>query len=193
MPLLGEDLHYAYLEIEAVTGVDLPARKLVEIPIIDNVGERAQFEPLMRAFGLNPDIYPPTYWPPWEQKGFKPNKMLGTKVKAGGRSFPGSLIWRPFEGLPANADPDVFLYSPGWDFSGFIDNVIKLMHTMADAAIYVHCQLGADRTGAFHIGYLMRQYECSLAEATEVANTSTSAGPPNADYQRLVSAYSVSL
>ncbi len=193
MPLLGGDLHYAYDEIEAASKVDLSAKKLVEMPIIDNVGERKQFEALFRAFRLDPDIYPPTYWPPWMQAGYEPNKMLGTEVVTEGRMHSGSIVWRPFEGLPANTDPKQFLYSPGWDYIGFIAQVVALLHTMVDTAIYVHCQLGADRTGAFHIGYLMSTMGLSLVEASSMANGSTSAGPPNADYQRLVAAYASTL
>lgn len=193
MPLLGDDLHYAYDEIEAASKVDLTSRKLVEIPIIDNVGERAEFEPLLRAFGVDPDIYPSSYWPPWMQAGYDPNKMLGTEVTTEGHMHSGTLIWRPFEGLPAGADPKEYLFSPGWDFSGFIDHVVLLLHSMVDSAIYVHCQLGADRTGAFHIGYLMKSQGLSMGAAMAKADGSTSAGPPNADYQRLVAAYASTL
>ena len=193
MPLVGDDLHYAYDEIAAASGVVLSSRKLIEVPIIDNVGERAQFEPLLRAFGVDPAIYPSSYWPPWMQAGYEPNKMLGTEVTTEGHALPGSVVWRPFEGLPAVADPKEYLYSPGWDFSGFVDHIVELLHTLVDSAIYVHCQLGADRTGAFHIGYLMHTQGLSLEEASAKANSSTSAGPPNADYQRLVAAYAKTL
>lgn len=195
MPLLGADLHYAYDEIEAASKVDLSNMKLVEMPIIDNVGERAQFEPLLRAFGVDPGIYPSSYWPPWMQTGYDPSKMLGRDVATEGKQHPGTLIWRPFEGLPAGADPKEYLFSPGWDYSGFVDHVIALLHMnlYVPQAVYVHCQLGADRTGAFHIGYEMKAHGLSLAEAAAKANSSTSAGPPNADYQRLVAAYASTL
>jgi hypothetical protein len=193
MPLLGPDLHYAYDEIAVAAKVDVASRTLIEIPIIDNVGERAEFSPLMRAFGLDPNIYPITYWPPWMQEGFEPNKRLGTEVSTEGKTHPGNLVWRPFEGLPVGVDPKDYLYSPGWDFSGFINNVIDLLKTGTDLAIYVHCQLGADRTGAFHIGYLMKMHGISLHDAMQEADAATSAGPPNADYQRLVAAYAATL
>jgi len=193
MPLLGDDLHYAYYEIAQASKVNLASKKLVEMPIIDNVGERTQFSALFRAFQVDPNIYPPAYWPPWLQDGYEPNKFLGTEVTTEGRSFPGSIVWRPFEGLPAGGDPKEFLSKPIWDYAGFVDHVISLLTTLENSAVYVHCQLGADRTGAFHIGYLMRSKGLSLADASAKANASTSAGAPNADYQRLVAAYASSL
>lgn len=193
MPLLGGDKHFAYDEIEAASGVALSAMRLIEMPIIDNVGERVQFEPLFRAFGVDPSIYPSSYWPPYLQKGYEPNKFLGTEVTTEGRMHPGSIVWRPFEGLPENTDPKTFLGSPIWDYSGFVDTVIHFLDVMVDTAVYVHCQLGADRTGAFHIGYLMKTMGLTLVEASSIANGSTSAGPPNADYQRLVAAYASTL
>ena len=68
-----------------------------------------------------------------------------------------------------------------------------MMKSYKETAFYIHCQLGADRTGAAHIGYLMKSKKMNLEEASDVANHSTSAGAPNADYQRLVEAYSKSL
>lgn len=192
MPLLGDDLHYAYNEIAAAAKVDIASRKLIEVPIIDNVGERAQFEPLMRAFGLDPNIYPSSYWPPWLQPGYEPNKLLGEAVTTEGGVHPGSLLWRPFEGLPAGADPKEYLRTPIWDYAGFVEHIVELLHKEVNLAIYVHCQLGADRTGAFHIGYLMKAYGLSLHDASVEADAATSAGPPNADYQRLVAAYAAS-
>ncbi len=193
MPLLDTN-GYAYYGISAASKVNLQAKTLIEVPIIDNVGERPQFEALFRAFSLDPDIYPSSYWPPYMQPGYEPNKLLGTDITVpGNKIFPGSVMWRPFEGLPAGGDPKEFLGSPVWDFGGFIDQIIWLLTTQHDLAVYVHCQLGADRTGAFHIGYLMRKYGLSLAAASAKANSSTSAGPPNADYQRLVAAYALQL
>jgi hypothetical protein len=192
MPLVGVDLHYAYEEIRAASGVaDLDRMSFVEVPIIDNVGEREQFSPILRAFGVNPDTdFPTSFWPWWNQSGYDPNGFLGGTLTTEGVTREGTVVWRPFEGLPADTDPEVFLTSPGWDYAGFIDNLIDMMALLDNTAVYMHCQLGADRTGAAHIGYLMRGKGLNLADASAVANASTSAGPPNADYQRLVEAYS---
>ena len=93
------------------------------------------------------------------------------------------------EELPPNTSPKTFLGSPGWDYEGFLSCVCNILKTQINTAVYVHCQLGADRTGAFHIGYLIKTRGLSLEEASKEADSSTSAGPPNADYQRLVEAY----
>lgn len=193
MPLIAPDDHYALEEISEASGVDLSSRRLVEIPIIDNVGEREQFVALVRAFGLDPDAYPTSFWPWWQQPGYDPDAQRGTELTTEGRVRPGAVVWRPFEGLPADTDPEPFLGAPGWDYGGFVDMVIELLESCVDTAVYVHCQLGADRTGAFHIGYLMRAYKLGLKEASTLADASTDAGAPNADYQRLVAAYAKTL
>ncbi len=193
MPLIGDDQHYAYYEIAQASGVALTKFKLLDMPIIDNVGERSYWEPEVSSFGVDPNQYPTTYWPPYLQPGYDSKALLGTTVKTEGFALPGSVIWWPFEGLPAGEDPGVYLGSPGWNYSGFVDYVIEMLHSMSGVAIYVHCMLGADRTGAFHIGYLMRAHGMSLADASAKANTSTSAGPPNGDYERLVAAYAASI
>ena len=153
------------------------------------MGERAQWEPLMQAFGVDPGLFPVSFWPPYLQPGWDRNELLGKTLTTEGETLPGSVSWRPFEGLPPGEDPKVYLTWPGWDFSGFIDHVIDLLRTSVNTAIYVHCQLGADRTGAFHIGYLMRAKGFDLENAILTAVSSTPAGPPNADYLRLVTAY----
>lgn len=192
MPLT-ESGSYALREVRDASGVaDLAERMLVEVPIIDNVGERAQFEAILRAFGASPGALPASCWP-WWVHGVDGNARRGGPLRTEGLEVDGFVLWRPFEGLPEGEDPAPFLGRPGWDFSGFLDTVASLMTTLDGAAIYVHCQLGADRTGAFHTGYLMRTRGIGLAEAAERADAATSAGPPNADYRRLLEAYAASL
>ena len=189
MPLIAPDDHYALLEIQAAIGEDLLGRTILDIPIIDNVGERAQFTAICRAFGVDAAEFPESSWPPYGRPGYDPNAFLGQTLTTEGHSLPGAMVWRPFEGLPAGEDPSTYLSSPLWDFSGFLDNIVFLLSQLENTAIYVHCQLGADRTGAFHIGYLILTRGLSLAAATAKANASTKATPPNADYQRLVADY----
>jgi hypothetical protein len=194
MPLIAPDQHYALKEIaEASKVTDLLSRFFIETPIIDNQGEREQWTSLLRAFAVDPERFPLSFWPPYSQPGWEPNALLGMTLTTENLSSPGSVLWRPFEGLPANTDPKVYLNTPGWDFSGFIDHIISLMLSRTNTAVYVHCQLGADRTGAFHIGYLMKTKGLSLQDATNEASKTTSAGPPNADYLRLVTAYAATL
>ncbi len=191
MPLVGDDLRYAYDEIQIATELDLDSMSFVEVPIIDCVGERQQFSAIMKAFGVDAGrSFPTSFWPWWNQTGYDPNGFLGGQLITDVVEREGTVVWRPFEGLPSDTDPDVFLGAPGWDYNGFIDHLIDMMAVLENTAVYMHCQLGADRTGAAHIGYLMRGKGLNLADASAVANSSTSAGAPNADYQRLVEAYS---
>lgn len=187
MPLLGADRHFALKEIEASVGLSFEGLRLLEIPIIDNVGERHEFEPLLWSFGLDPIHYPASFWP-WWQHGIGGNQKLGTELRTEGLTLPGSLIWRPFEGLPAGQDPTPYLHAPGWDFAGFVELIDHLLSSEKDTVIYMHCQLGADRTGAAHIGLLVHQ-GMTLSAAMDKASHATSAGAPNADYLRLVTAY----
>jgi hypothetical protein len=189
MPLVGEDQHYAYKEIGKASGLNLTGKRFVEIPIIDNVGEREQFVALMRAFSVDPDQYPSSFWPWWTQPNYYANELHGRNLTTEGVTVPGGVLWRPFEGLPEGADPKTFLKAPGWDYAGFISQVVIMLASSEDTVFYVHCQLGADRTGAFHIGYLMKAKGFSFSDAWFTANAATSAGPPNADYERLVRAY----
>jgi hypothetical protein len=190
MPLVGPKLQYAYNEIQQASGLDLDRMSFVEVPIIDCVGESQQLTSIMKAFMIDvPRVFPPDFWPWWNHSGYDPNGFLGGHLVADGIEREGTVVWRPFEGLPPNTDPEVFLKAPGWDYCGFIDNLVQMMQKLKETAVYIHCQLGADRTGAAHIGYLMRSQGLSLSDASEIANRSTSAGPPNEDYQRLVEAY----
>jgi len=167
-------------------GLKTEGKKLIVISVIDNTGERWAWAPELQAFGVDPDSIPQDQWPPYVHiPGWDPSKPLGSNEV-------GDFYWWPFEGLPDNADPKVFLGSPGWDFSGVVNLVLSLCSREKDAIIYFHCMLGADRTGALHTGYLLRG-GMDLQEACEIADKATSAGPPNADYIRLRAAYAASL
>lgn len=192
MPLAGG--RFAYRAISEAAEVDLSGLQLRTICLIDNVGERGPWSAEMRAFGADPASYPPSYWPPWEQKDYLPTRLLGRGRVTGedGTEHPGVLCWWPFEGLPAGEDPAQYLGEPGWDFSGHVRFARSLMTSGADVAVYVHCMLGADRTGAFHAGYLMATRGLSADDALADAGSATSAGRPNADYERLVRAYGAS-
>jgi hypothetical protein len=168
-------------------GVDPTGKKLVVVNVIDNVGERWAWGPEASAFGVDLSEWPTTDWPPYlNAKGWDPGAVFGSNDL-------GDLYWWPFEGLPENTDPALFLDSPGWDFSGVVDKVIDLLRTETDALIYFHCMLGADRTGALHTGYLLKEKGMELDAASKIADASTSAGSPNADYARLRAAYAASL
>lgn len=194
MPLLGTDLHYAAREIQEASGVtDFLQRRIIDVPIIDNVGEREQFSAIMKAFGVNPSKFPMNFWPWWGEKAYDPNSFHGTTLSCEGHFGPGAVVWRPFEGLPAGGPVHEFLDKPYWDFSGFIDNIIHMLGMVKNAAVYVHCQLGADRTGAFDIGYRMKTRNLKFSEALAQASAATSAGKPNADYIRLSEAYAQAL
>lgn len=187
-PACGGKLFNTAALLSAVenAGADPTGHKLVVIYVIDNVGERWAWSPEVRAFGFDPDDCPASQWPPYlNRPGWDPSKPFATNDL-------GDLYWWPFEGLPENTDPTVFLTSPGWDFSGLVQKVVDLTLSERDALIYFHCMLGADRTGALHTGYLMNAKGYGLSKAAEIADKSTSARAPNADYARLRAAYAQS-
>lgn len=191
MPLAGDPWHFAYDEISAAAGVALGAYDLVDISVIDCVGERYMLQPEMNAFGLEaPDE---KYWPPYGQKGYDPRVGNETALRTEDGIVPATFYWWPIEGLPEGGDAAVFLGSPGWDLSGLVALVSQLMSERASRpkAVYVHCTLGADRTGALHTSYLVRR-GLPLNEAIGQADSSTSAGAPSEDYRRLRAAYAAS-
>jgi len=192
MPLIDGD--FAYPEIENVLNCDLSVDKFVSMSSIDNTGERDSWAAELSAFRVSPDIYPARDWPPYlHQADWAPGRLQGTGELIYGKSFvrqKANLIWWPFEGMSPTDDAKVFLYSPGWDFAGCVEYLYGLYRdeTTPAMVLYVHCMLGADRTGALHAGLLVRD-GLGIEEALGIASKATSAGAPSPDYIRLARAY----
>lgn len=190
MPLIGSDSHFAYDEIFAASKIpEAPIKKFISISTIDNVSERSSWAAELKAFGVNENRYPKGYWPPYLQRSYNPKALLGSILSTEGKKKQGSVVWWPFEGLPAGEDPKVYLGSPGWNFSGLVDYTIRLLNTSNNLLLYFHCMLGADRTGAAMIGYLMKAKKMSFEAAFTQTSKMTSAGAPAPRYQSLIIAY----
>lgn len=188
-PLIGEDLHFAYNEIAAAIGVNLPDYDFIDVCLIDNVGERWAFAPEVKSFGIDPDKqFPTSYWPPYLQPGYNSKALIGTELTTEGKTVPGQMIWWPIEGVPKGQDGQTELHWPGWNFIGLVDYLIDLFGSFKQTVIYFHCMVGSDRTGAAHIGYLMKAKGMSLDQAI-AASKITQAPPPRNDYMDLVHAY----
>lgn len=191
MPLIGDPWRFAYDEISDASRVPLGAYELHDVSLIDCTGERHMLEPEMDAFELAAP--PSSYWPPYLQRGWRPQTANSGALRTEGGLVPASFYWWPIEGLAEGGDAATFLRSPGWDLSGLVELVTSLMADQSGVpkAVYVHCTLGADRTGALHTSYLVRK-GMTLDSAIEKADSSTSAGAPNEDYRRLRAAYAAS-
>lgn len=192
MPLAGESWHYAYEEIAEAAGISLQGYDYASVSLIDCVGERDMLEAEFQAFGL--EAPPSSYWPPYLRTDYAPSKPMPGIIETDESMVPASLYWWPIEGLPEGVNPAECLSYPGWDFSGISDLVHGLMSERRPRplALYVHCTLGADRTGALHTGYLVKK-GVPLDEAIRQADSSTPAGAPNEDYRRLRAAYAASI
>jgi hypothetical protein len=190
MPIRQSDSTFAYQELQTTVQRDFGAyQSLLDISVIDNVGERESLRLEANAFGVNLDeTLPESFWVPW-QTGYDRSQLLGSEVSYNGGQRPGNLVWWPFEGLPKNERPNVYLTSPGWDFNGLVEFLIAQALNPLPKVILFHCMLGADRTGALHRGYLMKAKKMHYNQACDVADASCQAGHPNQDYDRLSKAY----
>jgi hypothetical protein len=194
MPLVGND--FAYPEIESALSLDFSADRFVSASFIDNTGERSSWSNELNAFGEDPGKFPTDSWPPYvRQQDWNPKTLLGNgNLVYGSLVRPRAhLIWWPFEGMAPHDDSKVFLHSPGWDFAGCVDHLYNLYLDLKEPATvyYVHCMMGADRTGALHAGLLIRA-GVDVEEALKISSNATPAGAPNSDYLRLVRAYAAS-
>ena len=189
-PLTASRL-FSYLEItRTIPQIKWHEMSFVDVSLIDNVGERPDWQLEMEAYGQNPALYPATNWPPYHfQPDWEPGAPLGDELNYTTGKVPGSLVWWPIEGFDKGEDPTVYLTSPGWDFSGLVMTLQRLMLDH-NTVVYVHCELGTDRTGAAVMGYLMKWKGMTYEQALKAASTGApEIKTPDQNYQNLAYAY----
>lgn len=185
MPL-DPSYQFTYTQIGEAVGVDLTAYTLLDVSLIDNVSERVDWSAEWSAFGQSPAMFPANVYPPYAKvPNWSPMIPYGSAVQG----HPGSIYWWPIEGMPPGGNPATLLYKPGYQFADLVDFVNGLFTSGTGKAIYVHCMLGADRTGAWHMGHMMRTQKISYTEALRIASTTTAGGCPAPYYQNLAQAY----
>lgn len=186
---------FAYEEIrtcvQATANVDLQNYHFMDVCLIDNVSERYMWTPEVTAFGVDPAKYPATYWPPWAQPKWLYGIPLGTgTVTTPGASHPGDLIWWPIEAPAVGEAPAQYLWAPGWYLDGLVNALCRWEKSKAPLALYVHCTLGADRTGAAIASYLVKTQKLTGEQAIAAVTQGTPAKvAPSPAYQRLISDY----
>lgn len=188
---LNASNQFAYTEMtQVIPSIDWKDMSLVDVCLIDNVGERADWQVEMSSYGQNPNLYPASNWPPYHfQPDWDPALPMGDELDYGTGKVPGSIIWWPIEGFDKGTDPTVYLTSPGWDFSGLIMTLQRLLLD-PKTVVYVHCELGTDRTGAAVMGYLMKWKGMSYLQALKAASTGApEIKAPDINYQNLAYAY----
>jgi hypothetical protein len=199
LPLI--DGKFAYREIENTLDMTFSDDRFLCVSLIDNTGERGSWAEEFEAFQVSTDGYPAANWPPYlHQPDWSPRIPLGNGVlhfgPEGQTRSKANLVWWPFEGMSEQdtGNPEVFLKSPGWNFGGLVEYLHEIYHdwSIPSSVLYLHCMLGADRTGALVAGLMIRS-GMDVGTALQIVSQETAAGAPSMDYQRLVRAYARSL
>ncbi|HEY8097837.1 MAG TPA: hypothetical protein VIE65_17400 [Methylobacter sp.] len=159
---------------------------IISISLIDCTGESDMLAAECAAFDFSIP-WPPSYWPPFLQSSYNPRAIHGTSVKAeNGNRYPGGMVWWPIEGVAQGQDASQFLKWPGYNLSGLVDHIRSLLLDPDSRVIYFHCSLGADRTAALAGAYAIRYLGMDFTKALDFISNATPAGPPNANYIRLL-------
>lgn len=188
---LNAQNQFSYAELtRTLPQVNFHGKTFLDVCLIDNVGERPDWQIEMTSYAQDPATYPMNNWPPYTfQPDWDPAVPLGSTLTYPAGTVPGSLVWWPIEGFGRFTDPTVYLTSPGWDFSGLVQCLNNLLKT-SDTILYVHCELGSDRTGAAVMGYYMKWKGMSYHQALAAASTGApEIKQPDQNYLNLAHAY----
>lgn len=209
LPLLdpsGPPYYYAYDEMntrmQALTSsilpdFDLTNYTLLDICLLDNQGD---LEDLQLVIGNFPGAtLPTTQWPPYQYvTPWMPWVTLGsgTVTVSSTGSYPGNVMWWPFE--PGDAEQEG---SAGFNFSGlvaFANTVVNATPALEAQSVvtYVHCDSGVNRTGAFTVSYLLQYGSSQYSNITTLKDAYTTADQmvwqdqaPNSDYFPMITAF----
>jgi len=188
--MLGDGT-FAYSGIADRIDSKLAGTTMTIVSLIDSTGEHPMLKAELSSLGL-PDLWGPSYWPPYLQPDYDAEELHPCVIRTSSSSRTANFMWWPIEGVGQGQDPHVFLTSPGWDLCGLVDRITELLHDPA-RAIYVHCSLGADRTGAVVACYMIRAHGMNVNEAISFTSSQTPAGAPNRDYLTLIQAYAAKM
>jgi len=164
------------------TNFDLADYQLLVISLLDNQSsnDSVDLEIETGNFGANFSNLP-TQWPTYNPPAWAPTTILGTGSLEIGVSSSGTtvsqssgcqLVWWPF-------DSGFNELSSGFQFDGLVNYASTQLATQAPSGltgtvIYVHCDSGVNRTGAFTTAYLL-QYGSSVYPLPPPAPTLTNA------------------
>jgi len=151
---------------ELIAGFDLTKSKLIDVSVIDvDTKQHKHLCDEFKAFAQDFDsLYPAPNWPPFFQ-GQKIDVQHGSQIAGNA----GSVVWFPIQ--DCTDDDNCQLVEPSqFDYLNMMNWVTSLLHTEQGAVVYIHCEHGHDRTGAFVMSYMMASMGQTLAEALENGN-----------------------